>query len=57
MLNLKFITNNNFLNKWFFSTNHKQIGTLYFLFGAFSSVLGATYSFFIRTELTTPGSQ
>jgi cytochrome c oxidase subunit II len=51
------IIHNKFLNKWFFSTNHKNIGTLYFFFGTFSSTLGATYSFFIRSELTTPGSQ
>jgi len=54
---LNFLIHNEFLNKWFFSTNHKIIGTLYFLFGTFSSTLGASYSFFIRSELTTPGSQ
>ncbi len=54
---LNFIIHNKFLNKWFFSTNHKHIGTLYFLFGTFSSTLGASYSFFIRSELSTPGSQ
>ena len=54
---LNFIIHNKFLNKWFFSTNHKNIGTLYFLFGSFSSTLGATFSFFIRSELSTPGSQ
>jgi cytochrome c oxidase subunit 1 len=52
-----FITKNKFLNKWIYSTNHKIIGTLYFLFGIFSSTLGVSYSFFIRTELTEPGSQ
>jgi heme/copper-type cytochrome/quinol oxidase subunit 1 len=58
MVNLKnFIIHNKFLNTWIYSTNHKNIGTLYFLFGIFSSTLGATYSFFIRAELTTPGSQ
>jgi cytochrome c oxidase subunit 1 len=40
-----------------FSTNHKDIGTLYFLFGTFSTGIGAIYSYFIRTELAVPGSQ
>jgi heme/copper-type cytochrome/quinol oxidase subunit 1 len=48
---------NNVLSIWIFSTNHRDIGTLYFIFAFFTGLLGTLFSGLIRLELFYPGNQ
>jgi group I intron endonuclease len=43
--------------RWFLSSNAKDIGTLYIILALFSGLLGTAYSVLIRLELSGPGVQ
>ena len=46
----------NWCYRWLYSTNHKDIGSLYIIFGGFSAVVGTLLSVFIRIELAHVGN-
>ena len=46
-----------FLERWFWSSNAKDIGTLYLMFALFSGLVGTAFSVLIRMELSAPGVQ
>lgn len=45
------------LERWFWSSNAKDIGTLYLIFALFSGLVGTAFSVLIRIELSAPGVQ
>ncbi|WP_029013701.1 cytochrome c oxidase subunit I [Niveispirillum irakense] len=46
-----------FVARWFFSTNHKDIGTLYMFFAVLAGLIGGLFSVIMRLELQDPGIQ
>jgi cytochrome c oxidase subunit I len=46
-----------FVARWFFSTNHKDIGTLYIIFSIIAGLIGGLFSVIMRMELQSPGTQ
>ena len=46
-----------FFVRWFFSTNHKDIGSLYLIFSVFAAIIGGAFSVIMRMELQDPGVQ
>ncbi|MEP4082957.1 cytochrome c oxidase subunit I [Parasphingorhabdus sp.] len=46
-----------FFQRWFMSTNHKDIGTLYLIFAIVAGIIGGAISGMMRMELAEPGIQ
>jgi cytochrome c oxidase subunit 1 len=56
-INKKIASVSMWTERWFWSTNAKDIGTLYLIFALFSGLIGTAFSVLIRMELSGPGVQ
>ncbi|MCH8918983.1 MAG: cytochrome c oxidase subunit 1, partial [Proteobacteria bacterium] len=45
------------MGRWLFSTNHKDIGTMYLIFAVVFGLVGALFSVLVRMEMAAPGIQ
>ena len=46
-----------FVRRWLYSTNHKDIGTMYLVFAILAAFIGGGLSIYMRMELMNPGVQ
>ena len=46
-----------FVRRWLYSTNHKDIGTMYLVFAILAAFIGGGLSIYMRMELMEPGVQ
>ena len=56
-LNIKTSSISMWFERWFLSSNAKDIGVLYLIYALFAGLVGTAFSVLIRLELSGPGVQ